>query len=201
MRRGFTLIELLVVMAIIAILTAMIIPTIGIIKRKSTETRCRALLLKVATAIEAYQQDSKAWPISSTTMAANWAQGDWDKVKAVNALIAKTLLTTDTYTSGARTLRHKGYLIGELRPSEIQQDASTQYIIDPWGQPLIYYGPDWPGKTTGTVSYTGNATHFELWSAGPDVSFTDLRANSASSSADPDRDNLPAQPYDPSLHK
>ena len=199
MRRGFTLIELLMVMAIIAVLVAISIPTISIIKRKATDTRCRALLAKVSTAIEAYQQDRKAWPISPGTMNANWANGDWDKAKTINALITTTMLTTGTYTAGARTLTHKGYLIGELRPSEIENDASGNplYLIDPWGRPLIYYGQDWPGQK----SYTGNATQFELWSAGPDNAFADLRATATATASEADKDNVPARAYDPSLQR
>lgn len=184
MRRAFSLTELLVVLAIIAVLAAMIFPAMGIIRRKATESRCRALLAKVSTAIEAYQQDRKQLPVWQ----GSWVSGGWAWVEANNTMLYTELHSTDP---DVRTNPRKGYLIGELRPAEL----SGRSIVDPWGKPLIYYAQPWAGTSAGAKPFTGNQTAFELWSAGPDMAFDILRGNAS------DQDNIPARPYDPSWQR
>ncbi len=60
--RAFTLIELLVVIAIIAILAALVFPTVGAIKRRQTISKVQAERDQIVTAIENYKTELGHYP-------------------------------------------------------------------------------------------------------------------------------------------
>lgn len=57
LKRGFTLVELLVVITIIAILMALVVPTISSARQKANTTKCLAQLREWGGAITAFQGD------------------------------------------------------------------------------------------------------------------------------------------------
>lgn len=183
MRRGFSLIELLIVMTVILILVGMLSVGAMMMLKAATKRQCQSLLVKVATAIEAYQQDRRAWPVVTT----GYVAGSWTWVEAANATLYTELLTT---TQDHRGNPRVGYLVGELNSDDVQGGK----IVDPYGQSLIFYAAPWPGPKP----YPGNQNSFELWSAGRDAKFNDLRSNTGTGL---DKDNIPARPYDPSWQK
>src|SRR5215475_973806 len=60
--RGFTLIELLLVMAIIAILSALLLPTVGRAKAQANATACKNHLHQMGLAMKMYVEDNGAYP-------------------------------------------------------------------------------------------------------------------------------------------
>jgi prepilin-type N-terminal cleavage/methylation domain-containing protein/prepilin-type processing-associated H-X9-DG protein len=78
-KRAFTLIELLTVIAIIGILAAIIIPTVGSVRNKAKGVRCSSNLRQIGIAIRVFANDNNGMmvpyrgePSSSTAGAQNW---------------------------------------------------------------------------------------------------------------------------------
>jgi type II secretory pathway pseudopilin PulG len=61
-QQAFTLIELLTVVAILIVLMAMLLPMIGMARRSAAITSTRALIKRVATALQAFHSDVGTWP-------------------------------------------------------------------------------------------------------------------------------------------
>ncbi len=62
MRRAFTLVELLIVIAIVAVLIALILPTLSLARRSARETKCRANLESIAQLCDLYRDAWKMYP-------------------------------------------------------------------------------------------------------------------------------------------
>ncbi len=196
-RRGFTLIELLVVMAIIGILAALAFPAAAVFQRMAYSTRSRALLTQVASALDRYQAERSVLPTCAPGFT---TPGLWTWVETNNAMLVTELVSTDPVTTqDGRTYDRPGYLAGALPTWAL----SGARIRDAWGRPIIYFARNaagaWVGPTTAVKPFAGNAFSCELWSAGPDHRFADLRV--APTGQDDDRDNIPARSYDPSVTK
>lgn len=75
---AFTLIELLTVIAIIGILAAIIIPTVGAVRGNAQKVRCLSNLRQIGMAMHAYVADNKNnIPVNVTGRAAPAANGRW----------------------------------------------------------------------------------------------------------------------------
>jgi prepilin-type N-terminal cleavage/methylation domain-containing protein len=58
-RRGFTLIEILVVVAIIALLIAIILPSMSAVRRNAKKTVCRSNLKQIGAALQMYMKSNR----------------------------------------------------------------------------------------------------------------------------------------------
>jgi prepilin-type N-terminal cleavage/methylation domain-containing protein/prepilin-type processing-associated H-X9-DG protein len=131
--RAFTLIELLTVIAIIGILAAILIPTVGAVRQTAQTASCAANLRQIATAVILYAQENKDTLPSGRNAAGNW-QGIFRGVR--DPFSASAVSFTD---DGKQLANHIGRYIGTGRSSTLWlcpgnsavQDATTQGGTNP----------------------------------------------------------------------
>src|SRR5450759_4671931 len=77
---AFTLIELLVVIAIIAILAAMLLPTLAKAKAAGLSAACKSNLHQIGIALKLYTDESQKYPLAAAFEAAPTGNGYvlWD---------------------------------------------------------------------------------------------------------------------------
>lgn len=94
-RSGFTLIELLTVIAIIGILAAILIPTVGAVRERAAMTSSSSNMKQIAISFATYSNsgtrpriitNNGAWTVNSNTQASN--AKDWAQVLAYHAGLA-----------------------------------------------------------------------------------------------------------------
>jgi len=71
-QKGFTLIELLVVIAIIGVLASLVIVNLSTANRKSRDSRRKADLNEIKSALELYYDDYLGYPAALTTLQPNY---------------------------------------------------------------------------------------------------------------------------------
>ncbi len=106
---GFTLIELMVVVAIIAILAALVLGTLGYVNKKGAESRARSQVAALSAAIDAFKLEFGSYPPDEDTLHAEL-----------------------TGTGAVNT----GKLLFE--PTAGMVDSNTMKFIDPWGSAYEY---------------------------------------------------------------
>ena len=85
-RQGFTLIELLVVISIIAILAAMLMPAIGMVREAATAASCRSRLGQLSLSTVAYAGDWEGVlvPTLRYSPTSTGYTGTWSKIGTAN---------------------------------------------------------------------------------------------------------------------
>jgi prepilin-type N-terminal cleavage/methylation domain-containing protein/prepilin-type processing-associated H-X9-DG protein len=114
---GFTIIELLVVMAILALLTALLLPVISSARERSHQAACASNLKQIGSALMLYASDHDgfipSWNFASHTEYTypnGWYYGQYGLGHPV---------------SGLRYLAYEGYLKGFSKPSLNERPTTT----------------------------------------------------------------------------
>lgn len=187
-RMGFTLIELMVVIAIIALLIAIIMPTMGAVRTHMRRSASMAMLNTIAVAIDAYKSEHNTIPESrlpaGTTYDINNGNGNWYGAQllaeALTGYLGQGLSKTTTPPpDGAEgpgfRLVSRGKVYGpyvpldKMRmenyptPAPAPKDyAQRPVFLDNFDNPVLYYRYDAnypvPGSPKGGYNWNDNVT-------------------------------------------
>ena len=141
-RAAFTLIELLVVIAIIAILAAMLLPSLALAKLSAQQTSCLNNLKELGLAVKMYDDDNKGYPLRGGT-GPQWPAALFPYYKNTN------LLACPSEIALYGTLL--GNMAGGTYPGYQADNAANSYIMNGWND---VFTSDWSGgEENGAVAF------------------------------------------------
>ena len=153
---GFTLTELLVVIAIIAVLAALIIPTLGTIRRKGDQTKCLANLRQIGAAIGSYTGDHDGYlPGPLWTWQSCWYDaGDYGSL--ATALAPYLGLTVESGKKRADIFVCPSWQKGGPYLEDELFIMNTAVLVDgqpvnPWGDADVLYSQGQPSTDPNAV--------------------------------------------------
>lgn len=165
--RAFTLIELLTVIAIIGILAAIIIPTVGAVKTSANKAKTKVQFNQWATAIGLFKQDYGFYPYFSGSTSPTSDVGVTLKTSANAQMFVDVLAgkkPDGTAISGnALTLNKRRSAYYSFSDSELVSNAATvSYIKDAFGNADIVVAIDYNNdglvtSGTSTTVLSGNS--------------------------------------------
>ncbi len=166
---AFTLIELLVVISIIAILAAMLLPMVGVVRDAAQGTRCQSALRQIALAATTYSMENDGLVIRAWGDAGNW-DASWMEV------LAEPLEACPGQAPSLATISRTSVLWGCPKASRA---ASVPAKAVGFGLNLRMYsmlsGPSGPGWTWGVDSAVNSQWLSTSYGFGPYVSMAQAR--------------------------
>ena len=140
--RNFSLIELLIAIAIIAILSAMLMPVVSHLTTTAKKTKAKAEMQSIITAIKSYESTYGILPFSGAeTVMDRSDDDDYDNMMDT--------LTNVPAGSNSRSIRFL----------DVPDGYTTNGYLDPWGNKyFIYLDTDYDGEIA-NVGPAGNITN------------------------------------------
>jgi prepilin-type N-terminal cleavage/methylation domain-containing protein len=170
-RKGFTLIEMLIVVAVIAILAALLLPTIGAIRQSAKKKATRLLVEGIVAGLQRYYTDFDEYPPSSIAKPASVPYEDGSIYKYLCGDKGQGLVKM----VGGQTRHIDPYVV--IPVENIRRSGSTVFVVDSWGKDIQYANcrahtenarasnPNYVGTHT---LETHNPNGVDVWSFGPD---------------------------------
>lgn len=150
LKKHFTLVELLMVCVVIAILAGISIGALVFAQDRMARVKCEAIIAKIQTAMENYKSKS-GYYIQQTTAGTFFVDDDTTTPNFRDFFDYQAMRVKDTVIY--YDVAYLGY---------------REYFCDPYGNAIYYQCPG-----------TNNRTGFDLYSAGPDKSYTATTDNIA----------------------
>lgn len=128
LKKGFTLIELLIVIAIIGIMVALILPNLAGARERARDSRRKADLNSVQTALRLYYNDTQSFPASLTW---NSSLKSLDNVTTYMALLPTDPSSSTTIKLYTYTPSSDGYIVVAVLENASDPDIATSHAKCP----------------------------------------------------------------------
>jgi prepilin-type N-terminal cleavage/methylation domain-containing protein len=163
-KRAFTLIELLTVIAIIAILAGILIPTVGLVRKKTSIATSKATISQYLSAIHAFKSEYGYFPFSQSLDAKGQISLDTvaNSEKFYQTLSARSLTDSNQSVAGEGNRRRiQFYTFSDLELSDgLENDSvAANMIVDSFGNNKIYFVFDHDGDGALTVPNPDGASN------------------------------------------
>ena len=138
-RRGFTLIELLVVISVIVVLMALIIPAIGLARRKGQETNTRSALMQIQAGISKFATFNAGIPeipLGEPPGTTYHALFDPDKYAPQQIKTGEVSKNSEWLLAHLSTVDNENF--GKQSPYRGKDVSTSNMLVDIWGKPFAY---------------------------------------------------------------
>ena len=124
---GFTLIELLMVIAVIGILSAILIPTVGAARQSMNRASARGLYSSIANGVAAFQADNGYYPFSRTYSKTDTEGRPYIAFSTEDVDLVGALSGEDTSEN------RKGRTYMKFDGDVLDPDSNSPELYDAWG--------------------------------------------------------------------